>query len=588
VQHAHQKGIIHRDLKPSNILVTLHDGVAVPKVIDFGVAKATQGRITEHTVYTQFQQMIGTPLYMSPEQAEMSGLDVDTRTDIYALGVLLYELLTGCTPFDPAELMKKGVDEIRRTIREQEPQTPSMFVRTMAADLRTNVAQHRQSDGAKLIGQIRGDLDWIVMKALEKDRSRRYETANELAKDIQRHLALEPVLARAPSFGYKAGKFIRKHRGPVTGAAAVLVALIAGLVASTTLYLRERAAWASEAAQRTKAEASAQLAQKEATKAREQTVLAQKYSEDIRRILKDFDPDRDGRRTITVAEILLSQKVRDDHLASLGPEHPLTLQTMTALAMSYARAGRRGEAIELQEETVKVMRRVLPSHDPNLGAALEKMASLYEEAGRWEEALPLLAESSALHPEDTFMAQRVIVLQACFGKEADYAATCRRVVESAVGTDDPSTADRAAKGCCLLPSSDPQLLAAALTLARRAVELGKEHKYLAYYQMALGMAEYRNGNYAAADAALTAADQAGKDNRHVSDPARFFRAMSLFQQGKAADARTLFAEAEAQMKPLPADERLPLTDGATPDDLIVWLAFKEARALLNALPATKN
>src|SRR6185503_13014744 len=190
VQHAHQKGIIHRDLKPSNILVTLHDGVPVPKVIDFGVAKATQSeRLTDLTFFTQFEQMIGNPLYMSPEQAEMSGLDIDTRSDIYSLGVLLYELLTGRTPFDPEELMRKGQEEMRRAIREQEPPKPSTALHTMAAAARTTIAQHRQADGAKLIGLISGDLDWIVMKALEKDRTRRYETANGLAADLKRHLS---------------------------------------------------------------------------------------------------------------------------------------------------------------------------------------------------------------------------------------------------------------------------------------------------------------------------------------------------------------------------------------------------------------
>src|ERR1700754_2600953 len=169
IQHAHQKGIIHRDIKPSNILVTLHDGVPVPKVIDFGIAKATQGRLTDQTLFTAFEQFIGTPAYMSPEQAEMSGLDVDTRSDIYALGVLLYELLTGRTPFDAKELLQSGLAELRRTIREKAPDPPSTRLSTMLdADL-TAVAQRRQSEAPKLIHALRGDLDWIVMKALEKD-----------------------------------------------------------------------------------------------------------------------------------------------------------------------------------------------------------------------------------------------------------------------------------------------------------------------------------------------------------------------------------------------------------------------------------
>jgi serine/threonine protein kinase len=184
IQHAHQKGIIHRDIKPSNLLVTLHDGVPVPKVIDFGIAKATEGRLTDNTVYTQLHQFIGTPAYMSPEQAEMSGLDIDTRSDIYSLGVLLYELLAGSTPFDAKQLMASGVDAMRKTIREKEPVRPSTRLATLGADQLTTTAKRRSADTSKLLHQLKGDLDWIVMKCLEKDRTRRYDTANALATDL--------------------------------------------------------------------------------------------------------------------------------------------------------------------------------------------------------------------------------------------------------------------------------------------------------------------------------------------------------------------------------------------------------------------
>jgi WD40 repeat protein/tRNA A-37 threonylcarbamoyl transferase component Bud32 len=228
IQHAHQKGIIHRDIKPSNILVTLHDGVPVPKVIDFGIAKATQSQLTEKTVFTQFQQFIGTPAYISPEQAELSGLDIDTRSDIYSLGVLLYELLVGQTPIDAKEMMKGGLEALRQIIREREPQRPSTRLNTLAGEILTTAAKRRQTEENKLVLQLRGDLDWIVMKCLEKDRRRRYDTANGLAIDIQRHLANEPVMARPPSTAYRIQKAWQRNRRAFTAAAAVVVALLLG------------------------------------------------------------------------------------------------------------------------------------------------------------------------------------------------------------------------------------------------------------------------------------------------------------------------------------------------------------------------
>ncbi len=222
VQHAHQKAIIHRDLKPSNVLVAIQDGMPVPKIIDFGVAKATAQRLTERTVYTELGVLIGTPEYMSPEQAEMTGESVDTRTDVYSLGVILYELLVGALPFDPKELRKAGFDEIRRKIREEEPSKPSTKVNTLDSERSNESLRRRRTDHSTLIRQLRGDLDWIAMKALEKNRSRRYGSPSELAADLERYLTNEPVVARPPSAGYRARKFARRHR-VVVGVAVLLV-----------------------------------------------------------------------------------------------------------------------------------------------------------------------------------------------------------------------------------------------------------------------------------------------------------------------------------------------------------------------------
>jgi WD40 repeat protein len=239
IQHAHQKGIIHRDIKPSNILVTIHDGIPLPKVIDFGIAKATTDqRLTDKTLFTQFEQFIGTPAYMSPEQAEMGGLDIDTRSDIYSLGVLLYELLTGKTPFDPKELLAVGMDEMRRTIREKEPMRPSTRLGTMLQEELTTTAKRRACEAPKLIHALRGDLDWVVMKALEKDRTRRYDTANALATDLQRHLDHEAVTARPVSQLYKFKKLVWRNRLAFAAAAAVVVALLLGTIVSTWQALR--------------------------------------------------------------------------------------------------------------------------------------------------------------------------------------------------------------------------------------------------------------------------------------------------------------------------------------------------------------
>ena len=259
IQHAHQKGIIHRDIKPSNILVTLHDGVPVPKIIDFGIAKAVDQRLTDKTLFTEFQSFIGTPAYMSPEQAEMSGLDIDTRSDIYSLGVLLYELLVGSTPFDPKSLRDAGLDECRRTIREEEPAKPSLRLSTLVDADRETIADLRVTKGPLLVNRLRGDLDWIVMKCLDKDRQRRYATANALALDVQCYMDGSVVSARPPSTVYRLQKAWRRHRLVFAAASAVIAALVLGIGASS--YLAVRATNAEEESNELRAKAEASLAQ---------------------------------------------------------------------------------------------------------------------------------------------------------------------------------------------------------------------------------------------------------------------------------------------------------------------------------------
>lgn len=287
VQHAHQKGIIHRDLKPTNVLVALFDGRPVPKVIDFGVAKATERRLTDLTLFTEHGQIIGTPGYMSPEQAEMSPLSVDTRTDIYSLGVLLYELLVGTLPFDTDTLRRAGQAEIQRVIREVDPPKPSTKL-TSLGDASTAVAHRRRSEPGTLARQLRRDLDWVVMKCLEKDRTRRYETADGLSKEVERYLAHEPVLAGPPSSIYRARKFVRRHRIAVTATTLVAVALVAGVVTTTlaaSWALRERAQAIAARDAEAAARQDAQQREQEANAAKKQVELRSRELEQVVKFL---------------------------------------------------------------------------------------------------------------------------------------------------------------------------------------------------------------------------------------------------------------------------------------------------------------
>jgi tRNA A-37 threonylcarbamoyl transferase component Bud32 len=329
VQHAHQKGIIHRDLKPSNILICLNDGKPVPMVIDFGLAKAMHQPLTEDTVHTAHGVMVGTPLYMSPEQAELNNLDIDTRSDIYSLGVILYELLTGTTPLERHRFREAAWHEILRIIKEEEPPKPS--ARLSSTVTPANIAARRKLEPEKLSRLVRGELDWIAMKCLEKERSRRYETANGLARDIERYLHDEPVEACPPTVAYRINKLLRRHKGPVLATALVLVSLIGGTVAATIALLRAREAEARALTDR----AAAVRAEEEQAKAR---ALAderlQATSQTLRGITKQLLDGTSIYEATPGFRLTLALIVRDA-LEALHKNQPPTRESERLLLHSY-------------------------------------------------------------------------------------------------------------------------------------------------------------------------------------------------------------------------------------------------------------
>jgi len=421
VQHAHQKGIIHRDIKPSNVMITLHDGKPVPKIIDFGIAKATQHRLTEKTFFTEYRQFIGTPEYMSPEQAEMSGLDIDTRTDIYSLGVLLYELLTGSTPFERKQLVSAAYDEIRRIIRETDPPKPSMRLSALG-DALTDVAKHRQTNPDSLPKLMRGDLDWIVMKSLEKDRTRRYETANELAADVARHLGDEPVLAGPPSVRYRLRKFVRRKRALVTGIAAVLFVLIAGIVVSTIFAVgqaraRARAEFHSAMLHGTMEFFQSGFFVKHADVTIGEVVESLAKNLELLELRKEFSDSlpKDfhgvplpvmvagtrlalgnmyvGLEKYEKAEPQL-ERAYQFFQKELGLKHEATVHAMNDLALFYLRQGRYNEAEPLLDKALETSRRIKGDHhDEMLYYSMNDLSQQYVQEGRHNEAEPVLVRA---------------------------------------------------------------------------------------------------------------------------------------------------------------------------------------------------
>jgi eukaryotic-like serine/threonine-protein kinase len=456
VQHAHQKGIIHRDIKPTNVLVTIQEAKTVPKIIDFGLAKATAHSLTDSTLFTELGQLVGTPEYMSPEQAEMSGLDVDTRTDVYALGVLLYELLVGALPYDAKALRQGGFDEIRRRLRDDEPPRPSTRISALSADPGP-AARRPKAEAAAISKQLRGDLDWIVMKAMEKDRTRRYNSASDLAADVQRHLRNDPVLAGPPSTTYRMRKFVLRHKVGVLAASVVMLAVLLGILGTSIGLVRTKRA---EHVAREEAETARQISDflvglfkvSDPSESVGNTITAREILDrgatriqnelgnqprtqarlmntmgDVYTSLGLYDAARPllekslglrrasgGNGDLLEAEsladlanldrlqanfaaaeslLLLARAVREKEL---GPEHPLVASTLCDLGVAYSRQGKNELAEPLFKRALEVDERALGPEHPEVARVLKELGIHQWRQGRYAEAEPLYKRALAI------------------------------------------------------------------------------------------------------------------------------------------------------------------------------------------------
>ena len=535
VQHAHQKGIIHRDIKPSNILVTTSEqGVAQPMVIDFGIAKATTNqRLTDKTLFTGSDLLIGTPTYMSPEQAALTNVDVDTRSDIYSLGVLLYELLTGSTPFAAARSLQDGLDEVRRVIREEQPVRPSTSLSRMAVSTLTIVAEHRRAEPTNLIRAVRGDLDWIVMKALEKDRTRRYETANGLALDVKRFLSNEPVSARPPSKLYKLQKMIQRNKLLFVGIGIIITLLILGLAAVLVSLAHER-------------------------KARYAYVLATESG-----LSSTLEKEGNWQELERVRRQALEIRRKQD-----GIQNPDTILEVVGLVHALREQKKAGEAEKVLGEALT------PAflRNPASVKLLYQRADLMGWQGRWKEATADASRCIEREPSEHLHYHILAPLLVMNGNLPAYEQLCRRIQATFTDTTNPYWAERWAIDCLLRPTAvvDVHL---ADRLADTALTLGsKQEERLPYFQVCKAMSCYRLGRYA--ETITWAEKSVDNTPAYASAQACAVLSMAHWQLGRPAEAREMLAKGKALVPDNPR--------GWWVDWLIARIEINEAKELVQS------